>query len=71
MELQQIVPTSPNLPVQPIIIATQEEPGMFDFFRNFSWFLKVHRYDAPEQLLADLNERVIGPAETKVAQLRA
>jgi hypothetical protein len=29
----------------------QEEPGMFDFFWNFPWFLKVHRYDAPEQLL--------------------
>jgi Pentapeptide repeats (8 copies) len=69
-ELAAIVPTSPSLPVQPIIIATQEEPGMFDFFRNFPWFLKVHRYDTPEQLLADLNERVIAPAEAKMAQLR-
>jgi hypothetical protein len=33
--------------VQPIIVAAQEEPGMFDSFEAYPWFLKVHRYDAP------------------------
>jgi uncharacterized protein YjbI with pentapeptide repeats len=70
-ELQAIVPSSPKLPVQPIIVAAQEEPGMFDSFEAYPWLLTVHRYDAPAQLLADLDERVIGPAEAKVAQLRA
>jgi hypothetical protein len=69
-ELQAIVPSSPKLPVQPIIVAGQKEPGMFDSFEAYPWFLKVHRYDAPEQLLAHLDERVIGPAEAKAAQLR-
>jgi hypothetical protein len=69
-ELQAIVPHSPKLPVQPIIVAAQEEPGMFDSFEAYPWFLKVHRYDAPAQLLADLDGRVIGPAEAKVARLR-
>jgi hypothetical protein len=32
--------------------------------------LKVHRYENPAQLLADLKDRVIGPLEVKVAQLR-
>jgi hypothetical protein len=70
-ELQEIVPSSPKLPVQPIIVAAQEEPGMLDFFKAYPWFLEIHRYDDPAQLLADLNERVIDPAEVKVAQLRA
>jgi hypothetical protein len=70
-ELQAIVPSSPKLPVQPIIVAAQEEPGMFDSFQAYPWFLQVHRYDTLAQLLAHLDERVIGPAETKAAELRA
>jgi hypothetical protein len=69
-ELRTIVPNLPSVPVQPIIVATQEEPGMFDFYRGMSRFLKVHRYDNQKQLIADLGERVILPAETKVQELR-
>jgi hypothetical protein len=57
-ELQAIVPSSPKLPVQPIIVATQTEPGMFDSFQAYPWFLKVYSYDAPAQLLAHLDELV-------------
>jgi hypothetical protein len=69
-ELQAIVPHSPKLPVQPIIITAQAEPGMFDSFEAYPWVLKVHRYDAPAQLLVHLDERVIGPAEAKVLELQ-
>ena len=69
-ELRAIVPDLPSVPVQPIILATQEEPGMFDFYRNFRSFLPVHRYASQEQLLADLGEKVIRPAELKVLDLR-
>jgi hypothetical protein len=62
-ELRAIVPELPSVPVQPVITATQEEPRMFDFFRKFPWFLKVRRYDNQQQLIADLGERVIDPAE--------
>jgi hypothetical protein len=34
-ELQAIAPNSSKLPVQPIIVAGQEEPGMFDSFRDY------------------------------------
>ncbi len=70
-ELRAIVPDLPSLPVQPIILARQEEPGMFDFYRNRPSFLPVHRYVSQEQLLADLGEKVIRPAEFKVLDLRA
>jgi hypothetical protein len=69
-ELRAIVPDLPSLPVKPIILATQEEPGMFDFYRNFRSFLPVHRYAVQEQLLADLGDKVIRPAELKVLELR-
>jgi hypothetical protein len=42
----------------------------FDFYRGMTWFLKVQRYDSQEQLIADLGERVIRLAETKVQELR-
>jgi uncharacterized protein YjbI with pentapeptide repeats len=68
-ELRAIVPDVPSLPVQPIILAMQDEPGMFDFYRNFRSFLKVHRYTSQEELIADLGEKVIRPAELKVLEL--
>jgi Pentapeptide repeats (8 copies) len=70
-ELRAIIPELPSVPVQPVIIAAQEEPGMFDFYQGRPSFLPVHRYDTPVQLLAHLSDRVIGPAEAKVSELRA
>jgi hypothetical protein len=45
-ELRAIVPDLPSVPVQPIILAIQEEPGMFDFYRNGPSFLTVAGSDA-------------------------
>jgi len=60
-----------ELRVQPVIVASQEEPGMFDFYRHFSWFLPVHRYDTPAQLLTELSDRVIKPSEAKALEFRS
>ena len=43
-ELRGFVPVCPTIPVQPIIVADQEEPGMFDFFKRYPWVLEAHRY---------------------------
>ena len=69
-ELRAIVPDLPSVPVQPIILAMQEEPGMFDFYGNRPSFLTVYRYADQRQLLAHLSEKVIRPAELKVSDLR-
>jgi hypothetical protein len=69
-ELRAIVPDLPSVPVQIIIFATQEDPGMFDFYLPMPWSLTVHRYADQEQLLADLGDKVIRPAELKVRELR-
>jgi hypothetical protein len=70
-ELRAIVPELPSVPVQPVIIASQEEPGMFDFYRGFRSFLPVHRYDTPTQLLGELSDRVIKPSEAKALEFRS
>jgi hypothetical protein len=69
-ELRAIVPELPSVPIQPVIIASQDEPGMFDFYRGFRSFLPVHRYDTPAQLLTELSNRVIEPLEAKALEIR-
>jgi hypothetical protein len=69
-ELRGIVPDTPSLVVQPITIETQEEPGMFNFYSQVPRVLPTYYYTAPKQLIADIRERVIGPAEAKVRELR-
>src|SRR3712207_1544533 len=44
-ELRGIVPDNPSLAVQPLLISTQKEPSMFDFFRRYPWVLETHFYD--------------------------
>ena len=41
-----------------------------DMQRRHHWVLSTHRYDTPERLIADLDERVIRPAEAKILELR-
>jgi uncharacterized protein YjbI with pentapeptide repeats len=69
-ELQAIVPLSPSVMVQPLLLASQEEPGMFDFLRKFPWVLETHRYTNQKALLAELEGKVIAPAEARVNEQR-
>jgi hypothetical protein len=68
-ELQAIVPLSPSVVVQPLLIGSQEQPGMLDFIRKFPWVLDTHRYTNQTALLAELKEKVIDPAEAKAKKL--
>jgi uncharacterized protein YjbI with pentapeptide repeats len=68
-ELQAIVPTNPSVAVQPLILNSQSEPGMFDFFRAFPWMLRVYRYKDQDALLAAITDKVIGPAEARAKKL--
>jgi hypothetical protein len=69
-ELATVVPTTP-VPVQPILLSGCSEFAMFpDLRRRHHWVLPTHRYDTPGQLIADLDTRVIRPAESKVLELR-
>jgi Pentapeptide repeats (8 copies) len=69
-ELATVVPTTP-VPVQPILLSGNSEFAMFsNLRRRHHWVLPTHHYDTSKQLIADLDTRVIRPAETKVLELR-
>jgi len=59
----------PSVPVQPLLLASQQEYGMFEHFRNFPWVLEEVLYDDQQKLLAELSEKVIAPAEAKAKEL--
>ena len=69
-ELMAIVPSLPSVPVQPLLLASQGEYGMFEHFKRFPWVLEPYLYEDQDRLLAAINDKVIGPAEEKVIQMR-
>lgn len=70
-ELGRIVPTLPNVPVQPLLQEGFDPWGMFDAIKSFPWVLPIARYATLQQLLLGLLERVIAPAEKKLAEIRS
>jgi uncharacterized protein YjbI with pentapeptide repeats len=67
-ELMRIVPSLPTVPVQPLLLASQHEYGMFDDFRLYPWVLEPTLYADQDALLAELDEKVIAPAEAKAKE---
>jgi hypothetical protein len=68
-ELQRVVPYLPSLPVQPVILSSQYEWGMFQDFLDYPSVLLPYRYDSLEGLLAVLEEKVIVPAMRKAEEI--
>lgn len=54
-ELQLIVASNPTLPVQPLVIAAQQDAGMLDVIERFPSVLRTYRYDDLAQLSADFD----------------
>jgi uncharacterized protein YjbI with pentapeptide repeats len=67
-ELMSIVPNLPSVPVQPLLLASQEEYGMFEHIRRFPWVLEPYLYEDQDGLLDVLTEKVIDPAEKKAKE---
>jgi uncharacterized protein YjbI with pentapeptide repeats len=67
-ELEAIVPHL-AVPVQPLLEGSSRSYAMFKDYWKYDWVLPPYQYDGLEPLLANLAERVIGPAEAKVKAL--
>jgi hypothetical protein len=65
-ELSSIIPDLPSVPVQPIILSSQREYVMFEHWRKYPWVQEIQAYDAVDDLLAGLGDKVITPAEKAV-----
>lgn len=60
------------VPVQPVLLEGQHEYALFvDLKWRYPWVLEPYRYRSPDLLIAQLAERVIGPAEARAQELRA
>jgi len=68
-ELAFIVPNLPSVPVQPLLVSSQQEYGMFEHFTKFPWVLPIHRYIDLASLLASFKDQIIEPAEKKAKAL--
>jgi uncharacterized protein YjbI with pentapeptide repeats len=68
-ELERIVPHMPSVPVQPILLSSASEYGMFEHFRRYPWVLETYQYESPHDVIASLTEKVIAPAEAKAKEL--
>jgi len=69
-ELKGIVEALPSVPVQPIILAAQNEYGMFDHIKRYPWVLAPFPYESTDHLLASVDSNVIAPAEAKLRDIR-
>jgi hypothetical protein len=67
-ELQAIVPNFPSVPVQPLLLTSEREYGMFEHFKSYPWVLDTYYYDNLNDVLASVEEEVISPAEAKVRE---
>jgi uncharacterized protein YjbI with pentapeptide repeats len=71
-ELMTIVPNLPSVPVQPVLLTSQGEYGMFEHFKRYPWVLDTLFYTDTDNLIQVLPERVIRRAEAIIdAQVAA
>jgi hypothetical protein len=65
-ELMAIVPNLPSVPIQPLLLASQCEYGMFEHFNHYPWVLPICTYESQEELLSSLQNKVLEPAEARL-----
>jgi uncharacterized protein YjbI with pentapeptide repeats len=69
-ELMSFVRDLPSVAVQPLTLKGQRVYGMFENIQRYPWVLPIYEYETQEQLIAELPERIIKPAEAKVEEIR-
>jgi uncharacterized protein YjbI with pentapeptide repeats len=69
-ELTSIVPRLLSVPIRPLLLGSQNEWAMFRDLARYPQVIAPLHYTNDAQLIAVLEQDVIGPAEAKVRQLR-
>jgi uncharacterized protein YjbI with pentapeptide repeats len=62
-ELSQIIPFLPSVPVQPIMLASEQEYGMYEHWRRYSSVLPIFSYEDEGHLIENLDQHLIRPIE--------
>lgn len=62
-ELMRIVPNLPSVPIQPILLASEREYGMFETFKRYPWVLETFFYENADHLVQRFESAIILPAE--------
>ena len=70
-ELKAIVPSLPSVPVQPLLLESQDAYAMFADLGGFASVLPPARYRDLTHLLDILDDKVIAPAERRIGEIRA
>jgi hypothetical protein len=68
-ELKAIVPNLPSVPVQPLLLAGQDAYAMFADLGGYASVLPPVRYRDLSHLLQILDDKVLRPAEARVAEI--
>jgi len=69
MELQAIAPDV-AVPIRSLVQKDQEPFSMFRTLKKYHWVLPPYRYNSMDELLANLQDEVIAPAEAKLRKLK-
>jgi hypothetical protein len=56
-ELESIVPQLPSVHVQPLILDSQYEYGLFEHIMRYPWVLETYRYNNQKTLLASIEKK--------------
>lgn len=62
-ELSSFVPHLPSVKIKPIILSSQREYGMFEHFKNYPWVLPLETYDSKEDIVNNIDSKIITPLE--------
>jgi hypothetical protein len=68
---KRLSPTSCRLRYKPLFIVHNENMPCLSILSVTPWVLPVHQYEAMEQLIAELPDKIVQPFEDKANELRA